>query len=115
MKSSVVYSSQLSSIHRATSRVLFTRRRACLLLLCLMISGMALWLGASRARMASFQSSIPVGTGAGVPAVNAVTNKIYVANAGSNNVTVINGADHSTANSRGRHFPLCHRDQCGDQ
>src|SRR5205814_1107577 len=36
-------------------------------------------------------------TGPNAIAVNAVSNKIYVANFNSNNVTVINGTDNSTA------------------
>jgi len=97
MKSSVVFSSQLSSMHRSTSHVLFNRRRACLLLLCLTFSAAVLWLGVSRARMANLQKNIPTGSQPSGVAVNTVTNKIYVTNTFSNNVTVVNGVDHSTA------------------
>jgi YVTN family beta-propeller protein len=40
---------------------------------------------------------VPVGTNPSAIAINSVTNRIYVANQGSNNVTVIDGASNSTA------------------
>ncbi|HEV7746324.1 MAG TPA: hypothetical protein VGO56_15105 [Pyrinomonadaceae bacterium] len=97
MKSSIFILPASTSDYRTAGRGLFTRRRAQQMLLCLMISAALLWLGASRARMAALQSNIPVGNGAFATAVNVLTNRIYVANRDDNNVTVINGADHSTA------------------
>ncbi len=41
-------------------------------------------------------ATIPAGSGPGAIAVNPVTNKIYVSNANSRDVTVINGSDNST-------------------
>ncbi len=41
-------------------------------------------------------TTIPVGTGPRAIAINPVTNKVYVANEGSDNVTIINGATHGT-------------------
>ncbi len=41
-------------------------------------------------------TTVSAGTGPVSVAVNPVTNKIYVANSGSNNVTVIDGATNST-------------------
>ena len=55
------------------------------------------WLSDREARMERFQSNIPAGGDPRAIAVNPVTNKIYVANFGSANVTVINGADNTTA------------------
>ncbi len=42
-------------------------------------------------------ATVPVGTSPVAVAVNSVTNKIYVANSGSKNVTVIDGATNSTS------------------
>ena len=42
-------------------------------------------------------TTVSAGIGPNALAVNPVTNKIYVANYGSNNVTVINGAKNTTA------------------
>src|ERR1700746_3870449 len=41
-------------------------------------------------------TTVPVGTTPYAVAVNPVTNRIYVANQGSNNVTVIDGATNTT-------------------
>ena len=41
-------------------------------------------------------ATVPAGNGPGAVAVNPVTNKIYVANGTSNNVTVIDGATNAT-------------------
>ena len=68
--------------------------RVCLVAL---VSCLAMgWLSEQTARMDSFLLNIPVGINPNRVAVNTVTNKIYVANFVSNNVTVINGADNST-------------------
>src|SRR5258705_439465 len=69
--------------------------RACLvgLLSCVAM----VWLSEQAARMDSFQTNITAGTNPNGLAVNTGTNKIYVANFLSNNVTVINGADNTTA------------------
>lgn len=95
MKSTVIFRSSLCS-NRVINKQLAARRGVRLLMLCVAISMMVLWLGASRARMASFQIYIPAGSKPGGVAVNSVTNKIYVTNSGSNNVTVVNGPNHMT-------------------
>ncbi|HWN09106.1 MAG TPA: carboxypeptidase regulatory-like domain-containing protein [Pyrinomonadaceae bacterium] len=96
MKSTVIFRSSLPSFNRVINKRLAARRGVRLLMLCVAISVMVLWLGASRARMASFQINIPAGSRPGGVAVNSVTNKIYVTNSGSNDVTVINGPNHTT-------------------
>jgi YVTN family beta-propeller protein len=48
------------------------------------------------ARGQSVVTTVPTGTNPGAVAVNAVTNRVYVANTGSNNVTVIDGASNTT-------------------
>jgi YVTN family beta-propeller protein len=45
----------------------------------------------------SVMATIGVGNGPRAPAINPVTNKIYVANASSNNVTIIDGTTNATA------------------
>ena len=50
-----------------------------------------------RAAADSAGATIPAGTDPYAVAVNPVTNKVYVANYGSANVTVIDGSDNSTA------------------
>ena len=47
------------------------------------------------ARGQSIVTTVPTGTNPGAVAVDAVTNKVYVANTGSNNVTVIDGASNT--------------------
>jgi len=96
MKSTVIFRSSLPSFNRVINQRWAARRGAQLLMLCVAISVMILWLGAGRARMASFQINIPAGSMPGGVAVNSVTNKIYVTNTGSNNVTVVNGPNHTT-------------------
>ena len=51
-------------------------------------AGVLLWLAAAAAQAQTVTATIAVGTGPQVLALNPVTNKIYVANAASNNVTV---------------------------
>ena len=48
-------------------------------------------------------------------AVNPVTNKIYVANAGSNDVTVIDGATNDDRHGGGGNRSLCRGGEPGDQ
>src|SRR5438552_13864843 len=48
------------------------------------------------AQAQSVTATVTVGVSPFAIAVNPVSNKIYVAGSGSNNVTVINGADNST-------------------
>ena len=54
---------------------------------------LAIFIGA---RPASAQTAIAVGTDPSAIAIDATRNRIYVANEGSNNVTVIDGANNST-------------------
>ena len=49
------------------------------------------------AQAQSVTATVTVGVSPFAIAVNPVSNKIYVAGSGSNNVTLINGADNSTA------------------
>jgi len=55
--------------------------------------------------------AVPAGTGPFAVAVNPVTNKIYVANSDSDNVTVIDGATNIT--TTGRYGSLLHSGQPG--
>lgn len=55
-----------------------------------------LWMGERVARVDSVSATISVGPFPGAVAVNPVTNKIYVANIGSADVTVIDGNNNST-------------------
>jgi YVTN family beta-propeller protein len=57
----------------------------------------ALWLGERPARMDGVEANVVVGVFPSRVFVNSTTNRIYVSNYGSNGVTVINGADNSTA------------------
>ena len=50
-------------------------------------------------------SAVTAGTNPRAVAVNPVTNKIYVANGGSNNVTVIDGSGSSTATVTAGTYP----------
>src|SRR5438876_11501503 len=54
-------------------------------------------IGETSARANSVQNNIAVGSAPAAVAVNPVTNRIYVANNTSNSVSVINGADNTTA------------------
>ena len=56
----------------------------------------ALLFGAHPLQAQYVTATLPAGTNPYAAAVNEVTNKIYVANSGSNNVTVIDGATNST-------------------
>jgi YVTN family beta-propeller protein len=51
---------------------------------------------AAAAKAQTITATVTVGAGPGAVAVNPVTNKIYVTNSGSNNVTVIDGATNTT-------------------
>src|SRR5947209_7290400 len=66
-----------------------------LLILC---SAVFSWtaLGVVAAHAQTVTATVLAGTGPSSVAVNPVTNKIYVANLGSNTVTVINGANNTT-------------------
>ncbi len=59
----------------------------------LLAVGILLFPAASRAQIVT--TTIQVGTGPQAVAINAVTNQIYVANSGSGNVTVIDGATNT--------------------
>ena len=50
-------------------------------------------------------ATIPAGTNPFAVAVNPVTNKIYIANSGSDDVTVIDGTDNSTATVAAGTYP----------
>src|ERR1700675_135979 len=58
----------------------------------LVAAGVLLAGGVNTAKAQYVTATIGVGNSPGGMAVNVVTNKVYVANAGSNNVTVIDGA-----------------------
>jgi len=57
-------------------------------------------------RAQTVTTTIPVGTGDHAVAVNPVTNKIYVANGGSNNVTVIDGATNTPTTVSAGAYPI---------
>ena len=54
------------------------------------------WTGGQFVKADTVSGTVPAGSGPNAVAVNPVTNKIYVANQGSNNVTVIDGTNNST-------------------
>ena len=72
------------------------RRVLALLISAALGAPLALYFGAPAAQMDSSLGNVTVGTRPFGVAVNPLTNKIYVANGGSNNVTVIDGANNAT-------------------
>ncbi|MDQ3180763.1 MAG: YncE family protein, partial [Acidobacteriota bacterium] len=54
------------------------------------------WTGGHSVKADTVIGTVPAGSGPNAVAVNPVTNKIYVANSGSGNVTVIDGTNNST-------------------
>ena len=63
------------------------------------------WTGGQFVKADTLIGTVPAGSGPNAVAVNSVTNKIYVANADSNNVTVIDGGNNSTTNVAAGRFP----------
>jgi YVTN family beta-propeller protein len=61
------------------------------------LAAAGLFLAAGNAASQTVNPPINVGTSPQAIAINPITNKIYVANDGSNNVTVIDGRTHSTS------------------
>src|ERR1043165_2459173 len=68
-----------------------------LLLGLLVVPMVVLWSYERVARVDTSQGAIPTGAGPQALAVNPATNKIYVANYGSNTVTVIDGSNNTTS------------------
>src|SRR6516165_3617041 len=66
------------------------------LCLAITVNFLLLILAAAPAQGQAVVSTVPAGNGPDALAVNTVTNKIYVANGTSNNVTVIDGVTNAT-------------------
>ena len=60
-------------------------------------------------------TTVAAGSRPDAVAVNPVTNKIYVANSGSNNVTVIDGATNTTTTVAAGAVPIGRGGEPGDQ
>ena len=70
---------------------------------------------AGSARADTETTTVPTGTAPGAVAVNPVTNKIYVGNRSSGNVTVIDGATNATTTVARWRRPVGGGGQPGDQ